>query len=477
MKDRKFKKVLNTWDVLATAFGAMIGWGWVVSTGKWLSTAGAIGTAIGFVIGGIMIYFVGLTYAELTTAMPKCGGEHVFSHMAMGPVGSFICTWAIILSYVGVVCFEACSLPTILQYVIPNFLQGYLYTIAGFDVYASWLIVAIAFALFITVINIIGVKTAAVLQTILTVIIAAVGIILVVMSAINGSPENMSGQTLIGNNGTDIIKNIMSVAVVAPFFMMGFDVIPQAAEEINVPLKKLGRILILSIVLAVAFYALVVLAVGYAMNVDDIAKSASTSGLVTAEAMAKVFNSEAMSKVLIIGGLCGIITSWNSFLIGGSRAMFSMAESHMIPNSFAKLHSKRKTPINALLLIGGLSALSPLFGRQMLVWISDTASFGCCIAYCMVAISFIIIRKKYPDMPRPYRIKKFKSVGIPAVILSGFMVVMFLVPNSGAALVPEEWIIAGGWTIIGVLFAVFCKLKYKDKFGQLSEEEMVLKGE
>ena len=74
-------------------------------TGGWIEKGGVVGAALGFAIGGVMIFFVGLTYAELTAAMPQCGGEHVFSHRAMGPVGSFVCTWAIILGYVGVTCF------------------------------------------------------------------------------------------------------------------------------------------------------------------------------------------------------------------------------------------------------------------------------------------------------------------------------------------------------------------------------------
>ncbi len=467
---KRFKKVLNAGDVLVTAFGAMIGWGWVVSSGGWIQSAGTLGTVIGFIIGGIMIYFVGLTYAELTTAMPKCGGEHLFSYKAFGPVGSFICTWAIILSYVGVACFEACSLPTIIQYIFPEFMQGYLYTIAGFDVYLTWLIVAVVAAVAITVINILGVKAAAILQMVLTITIAAVGILLVAASAISGNPDNLNGQLIIGADGFGKVSNVLSVAVIAPFFLFGFDVIPQAAEEINVPLKKLGRILILSIVLAVSFYALVVFAVGYAMNPSDINASMNGSGLVTADAMAKVFNSSIMAKVLIIGGMCGIVTSWNSFLIGGSRAMFSMGESYMIPHVFAKLHKKFKTPIAALILIGLLSVAAPFFGRKMLVWIADAASFACCLAYCMVAISFIVIRKKYPEMKRPYKIKNYWFIGIMAVILSGLMVVLYLIPGSACSLTVEEWIITGGWALLGIIFAVSCKLKYKDKFGTVIDE-------
>ncbi len=468
-KQSDFDKVFSSWDILVIAFGAMIGWGWVVSTGGWIEEGGVIGASLGFVIGGIMIFFIGLAYAELTAAMPQCGGEHVFSHRAMGPTGSFICTWAIILGYVSVACFEACAFPTIITYLWPGFLKGYLYSVAGFDIYASWLAVAILVAIFITAINIIGAKTAAILQTILTVIIGGAGILLIVASVINGSVDNLNGQMFVGTGSGSMIKAIFGVAAVTPFYFIGFDVIPQAAEEINVPLKKIGKMLILSVVLAVAFYALVIVAVGMALNSDAIAASQAGSGLVTADAMAAAFGTKIMAKVIIVGGMCGIITSWNSFMIGGSRAMYSMAESYMIPKFFAKLHPKSKTPINSIYLIGALTVLAPFAGRKMLVWICDAGNFGCCLAYCMVSLSFLILRKKEPDMERPYKVGPYKFVGFMAVLMSGFMVLMYCIPGSAAGLVLQEWIMVGGWSLLGIVFYVVCKAQYKEKFGLLVE--------
>ena len=464
--NNKFKKVMSTTDILVVAFGAMIGWGWVVSSGRWIQNAGVVGTVIGFIIGGIMIYFVGMTYAELTPAMPKVGGEHVFSYKAFGPTGSFICTWALILSYIGVVCFEAVSLPTIISYIFPSFNQVYLYSVAGSDVFLTGVILASLCTVGIIIVNILGIKAASIFQTILTVVIAAVGVILVIASAINGEPSNLDGQVIIGE-GIGSVKNILSVAVVAPFFLFGFDVIPQVAEEINIPLKKIARVLLLSIICAVTFYGLVVFAVGYAMNSTDIAEAMKGSGLVTASAMEKVFNSTVMAKVLIVGGLCGVVTSWNSFLIGGSRAIFSMAESKMIPGRFSLLHPQKKTPVNALLLIGVLSLVAPFFGRTMLIWISDAASFACCLAYCMVSMSFVVLRKKEPDLHRPFMVKHYKFVGITASVLSGFMVVLYLIPGSGCSMTVEEWIIVGGWAILGLIFYIICKRHYGDKFGQM----------
>lgn len=269
------------------------------------------------------------------------------------------------------------------------------------------------------------------LQTVLTVIIAGAGILLIVASVINGDNANMVGQTFIGESTGSIVKNVISVAVVTPFYFIGFDVIPQAAEEINVPLKKISKMMILSVVMAVAFYALVIVAVGRVLNPEAILASQAGTGLVTADAMAAAFKTPVMAKVIIVGGMCGIITSWNSFLIGGSRAMYSMAESYMIPKFFAKLHPKYKTPVNALILIGAVTMIAPLAGRKMLVWISDAGNFGCCMAYCMVA--------------------------------------MYCIPGSGTTLVAQEWVAVGSWCLLGVVFYAVCKRKYKENFGMLVE--------
>ncbi|MCJ7714996.1 MAG: amino acid permease, partial [Anaerolineales bacterium] len=159
--NNNFERVLGTKDILALAFGAMIGWGWVILTGAWIQQAGTLGAMIAFGIGGTMIIFVGLVYAELTAALPKAGGAAVFSHKAMGANGSFICTWALILGYVGVVAFEACALPTVVEYIVPGFLAGHMYTIAGFDVYASWVGVGAIVSIIITFINYRGTKDSA----------------------------------------------------------------------------------------------------------------------------------------------------------------------------------------------------------------------------------------------------------------------------------------------------------------------------
>ena len=462
----KFDKVMGAWDILVIAFGAMIGWGWVINSGDWITTAGFAGSIIAMLIGGVMVFFVGLTYAELTSAMPQCGGEHVFSYRAMGPTGSFVCTWMIILGYVATSAFEATALPTVITYLFPKFNQVYLYSIAGKDIYLTTILLGVGVAVLITFINIRGAKTAAILQTVLTAIIAIAGILLVVGSAVNGDGANITGQMWESGTGTTL-GSVFKVACMTPFLFIGFDVIPQAAEEINVPYKKIGKIMLLSIFLAVAWYLLIIFAVCYIMPQSAIAQEMSSqNGLVSAKAIEIAFRSPLMGKVLIIGGLCGIITSWNSFLMGGSRALYSMGESLMIPKMFGKL-GKHKTPEAAIILCGIACVVAPFFGRGVLVWLVDAASFGCVIAYMFVSISFCILRKKKPEMARPYKVKAGRFVGVMAVLMAGFMTLLYIVPASfSAALVWQEWIVVGIWLALGAFFYFYSKKKYGAEFGR-----------
>ena len=97
----------------------------------------------------------------------------------------------------------------------------------------------------------------------------------------------------------------------------------------------------------------------------------------------------------------------------------------------------------------------------------DAASFGCCFAYLMVSISFLILRYKEPEMKRPYKVKCGKVVGVLAIIFSGFLTLLYIVPVSfGAALVWQEWIVVGTWFLLGVFFFFYSKAKYSEEFGR-----------
>nr|WP_225941919.1 amino acid permease [Sporosarcina limicola] len=444
-------KVLGNKDVLALAFGAMIGWGWVVTAGFWITEAGSLGAILAFAIGGILVILVGLTYSELAAALPLAGGEMFYSYKAMGRVPSFITTWAIVLGYVSVVAFEAVALPTVFEYLIPNYSVGYLYTIAGWDVNLTWVAVGVVGSILIAWINYHGIKFTSVIMTILTLIIVIAGVLLVTGSSITGNVENMKPLFEKGAAG------VMIVLIMTPFMFVGFNVIPQAAEEINLPRKRIGQLLIFSVVLAISWYVAIIIGVSLVLTPSEIAGS----NLVTADAMGKAFGgSRMMANILVLGGIGGILSSWIGFYVGGSRAIYALAKAGMLPKSLGELHPKYKTPHKAILLIAVLTTLAPLFGRPALVWLVDAGGLALVVAWLMVAISFVILRKKSPDMKRPFHLKGGTLIGWLAIIMSIGICILYLPGMPSALIWPHEWAIIIVWSILGVVLYKYSIGKY-----------------
>ncbi|MFD2395952.1 APC family permease [Prauserella oleivorans] len=329
-----FVRVLGRLDVVALAFGAMIGFGWIVLTGGFLEDAGSLGSALAFVIGGVVVALVGLTYAELVSAMPAAGGEHNYALRALGSRPAFVTSWALVLGYVSVVAFEAVALPQTLLYLAPDMLAGKLWTVAGYDVYATWVAVGVGGAIVLTALNYVGVRPAAVFQTVAVLGLLAVGVLLTAGAVTGGSVANMEPLFTGGLSG------VLLVLVATPFLFVGFDVIPQSAAEIDLPPKRIGSLLLVSVLMAIAWYVMVMLTVGSGLNDARLAGSE----LPTADAMASLWGSQAMGTVLVLGGVIGIVTSWNGFLIGASRLVFAMGSSGMLPRWFGRLHPRFGTP-------------------------------------------------------------------------------------------------------------------------------------
>lgn len=444
----RFLKVLGRREVLALAFGAMIGWSWVVLTGTWISSAGVLGSIVAFLIGGTGIALIGLTYAELASALPFVGGEHVYSERALGRGASFVCTWAIILGYVSVVAFEAVALPAVASSLVPGLDRVRLWQIAGWDVHLPWVLVGVSGAIVMTLINVLGIRMAAVVQSVVVLVILVVGVLFAGGALVNGDPANFQPLFRQGASG------IALVLVMVPFMFVGFDVIPQAAEEVNLAFEDIGKVLMISVLMAIAWYSLIIAGVGLMM--DETAMQGVE--IVTAEANALIYG-ELGGKLLIIAGLAGIITSWNAFLIGGSRAIFALAEAGMLPAFLARIHPRFKTPINAILLIGVLSSIAPWFGRPALVWLVDAGGLGIVVAYGMVAVSFLVLRKKEPGLARPYRVRFGKTVGVLALLVSIGLAVLYL-PGSPAALAwPQEWLIVILWVALGAILYAAARLR------------------
>ncbi|TCO79519.1 APC family permease [Marinisporobacter balticus] len=463
-KRENLEKVYSKGDVLALAFGAMVGWGWVMLAGYWVKEAGWVGAMGAFLIGAVMCIFVGLCYAELTPALPCAGGGMVFAYRGMGYTASWITIWATCFAYIGVAAWEGIAISTAIDYVIPIPKAGYLWTIAGYDVYFSWCAVGMAVGLILLIVNYMGGKSAALFQTIATIGLTGVGVLFIVGGTSMGNAEFMGDMYTSG-------KGLISVLLMAPAMYVGFDVIPQSAEEMNIPLKQIAKILILSIFMAAAWYILMILGIAKACPIEV----RNNGAVPVADAAAYLFGSAMWGKILIIGALCGILTSWNGFIVGGARVLFAMGRAKMLPPVFGKVHPKTQSPYAAIILIGIICLLSPLMGKNALVWFVNASSFGVVITYLMVCISFVCLRKKEPNLERPFKVSNGVIIGWVAIIISVIFISLYLPFSPGALVWPYEWGMILGWIVLGVILAVMTKKAYPDVTDK--EREYLMFGE
>jgi amino acid transporter len=198
------------------------------------------------------------------------------------------------------------------------------------------------------------------------------------------------------------------------------------------------------------WYICISAAVGFAIPAADM----SSMQMATADAATMLWRDFGAQgtwagTILVLGGVGGILTSWNAFIIGASRVLFALAESGFVPAAFARLHPKYKTPYIGILAIGALSMFAPLFGRTILVWLVNSGSFAVTIAFLFVAISFLVLRKREPDMPRPFRVSYPNLVGYGAVVMSIGLLSAFLPWSESALAWPDEWLTIVVWSVLG----------------------------
>lgn len=448
----------------------MIGVGWVTAMGGWLRDAGPGGAMIAFAAGGVLMLFIGLCYAELTAMMPVAGGEVAYAYRSSGTGPAFVVGWFLAFGYLSVSAFEALSVGTVLAYLFPavDFLP--LYEVAGVPVYAGHLILAVAFTGLITGVNYVGVRWASGLQTGLTVTFVAVTLVFVGAGIFFGSGGG-SGQPPFSTTGLGpILGGVAAVFVTAPFWFVGFDTIPQGAEEArdSVSPRRLGALILTSIVGATLFYILIIFAVARAAPWTEITDAA----LPTAEAFAGAFGSRLMVNLVLAATVLGLLTSWNGFFLAGTRVLFALGRGRIVPPWLGRSHPNFGTPGNAVLLAGGVTLVGAVLGRGALLPFVNVGSFCIATAFLGVSWSAIKLRRAEPDAPRPYRIPGGLFVPVVAFLGALFILGVMLLPGSPGMLAwPLEWSILGGFVALG---AVLWALGASRRRGTPSEERFRL---
>ena len=446
----KFKKAMRPIDVWGLALGAIIGWGCFVLPGSaFLPKAGPLGTMAGMLIGALLIIIIALSYGYLIRKYPRSGGKFIYTKEAIGKRNAFVCGWGMILAYWSLIPLNATALALISRFLFPGIVQqGLLYQIAGWDVYAGEVILASAFIIIMAVINIRGIKQAAWLQT--AIALTLVGCICIVTFLVMGMSD-WSNLEPGFPDGRRWWKGVFSIVAMAPWAFIGFDCIPQSAEEYNFSHKKSTGIMISAILVAAILYIAVcaVTAVGLKPWQELLADRVNwPTGHVVRNTLGMVG-----LTVLGIAMFCAVVSGMNAFYISTSRLMYAMASEGSLPKWFAKLSPKYGTPKNAIIFTMCASLFAPWFGREILIWIVDMTSVGAAIVFAYTTASAAIIARKKGDRMQMW-------TGWIGCVFSLFFLALLIVPGMPGYLSFQSRVVLFAWIAIGVVFYLIIRKNY-----------------
>ncbi len=445
-----FKKDLRKIDIWSLALGAIIGWGCFVMPGtSFLPKAGPIGSILGLMLGAVIMCIICISYGYMIRKFPLSGGEFVYADTAFGKKHAFVCGWFIVLAYWSLIPLNSTALAMISRYILPGSpLQiGYLYTIAGWDVYLGEIALAYAFIIGLGIVNMRGVKSAGWFQTLVAVALFAsvmfvlIGVLLTKPDFNNLKPFFLEGQTK--------FSSVLAVLAFAPYCFVGFDCIPQAAEEYSFSHKAALGLMVGAILVGGIIYASVVFVTSVVNPWAPML--ASNPDWATGE---MVMKSIGYIGVFFIGiaMFCAVVSGMNGFYISSSRLLYSMAYADALPQKFAHL-TPQGTPKNSILFMMLLALIAPWFGRQVLAWIVDMTCVGAAMGFTYTCASAAKVAKRDGDKGQMW-------ISILGVAVASIFLVITFVPGMPGFLSIPSFIILGIWSAIGIVFYLSIRKRY-----------------
>ncbi|MGE6896674.1 APC family permease [Priestia flexa] len=464
MEERvQLEKTFKQHWVWAIALGSAIGWGCFILPTEWMAKAGPLGVILGLCIGAIVMMIIAVSFGILVKRFPVSGGGFTYAYLGFGRNHAFFCGWFLTLGYICIVALNASALALLGKFIFPSITNTILlYEIGGWQVYLGEVLIASAALLFFAWFNIRGSSMSGQLQFVFCVILV-LGIMSLTASMVLHPNSSFDNMTPLFKPGIAPIAGILAILAVAPWAYVGFDNIPQAAEEFNFPPKKAFSLIIYSLIVAMLLYSCMVLATAVGTPWQRLVEGQPIWG--TGDVVSDSLGIIGVF-LLVISVLMGVFTGLNGFYVSASRLMFSMGRAHILPVSFAKLHPKYGTPYIGIIFTCCFCLMAPWFGRQVLLWIVDMSSIGVTIAYlytCCTAYKQFhwnkSARKENGNGRQIAPIKKF--ICLIGALSSLVFLGLLLIPGSPAALGTPSLIALLVWSILGIAFYLYKRKDYK----------------
>lgn len=444
------KKSLGGFHLIAIGVGVIIGAGLFSLTG--IAAANNAGSAVilSFVLAAIGCAFSALCYAELASMVPISGSAYTYTYATLGELFAWIIGWDLVLEYsVGAATVSISWSKYLIKFL------------AHFDIYfpARWVaspfetvvlqdgtsvngfvnLPAILIVIFITSIIIRGTQSSAIFNNIVVFLKVSVVLVFIGLGWNYINPENYSPfiPENTGTFGEYGYSGILRGAGVVFFVFIGFDIVATMAQETknpqkNLPIGILGSLFVCTILFVLFGYVMTGLA-HYTEFKDNAAPV-----VVAIEKTPYKWLGLTIIGAILVGYTSVILVD----LLGQSRVFYSMSKDGLLPEVFSNLHPKFSTPAKSNIVL--CIFISLFAGFVPIHVVGEMTSIGTLLAFVMVCLGVLILRKKEPNLPRA-----FKTPLVPLVPILGILtclVMMFSLPL-------DTWIRLFIWLLIG--FAIY----------------------
>ena len=467
--EHTLKRSLGALNLIALGIGAIIGAGIFVLTGSAAAQYAGPAIILSFVLAGTGCLFAGLCYAEFASLIPIAGSAYTYGYATLGELFAWIIGWDLILEYA----FGAATVASgwsanvlkalqLLGIHIPPQLmatpgtdmvywQGMWRTAAslpmGTDLTnlshatASFNIIAFLAICVITVILVIGIQESATLNTFIVFVKVATVLVFIGVAALYlfGHPDVASKNwhpfipPNLGEFGKFGWSGIARGAAVIFFAYIGFDAVSTAAQEAKNPQKDMPLGILGSLAICTVLYIVTALLLTGVLNYTQLNVAAPVADGIEATGVAWG------QWLVLIGTIAGLSTVMLVMLLGQSRVFFSMSRDGLLPEWAGRVHPKFRTPYISSITVGIFVAI---FAAVIPIGIlGELVSIGTLLAFVIVCAGVWVLRKKQPDLPRP-----FKTPLVPLVPILGMLISFALM----AALPLDTWLRMIIWLAIGL---------------------------
>jgi len=413
--------------------GAIIGTGIFVLTGTGALTAGPALT-VSFIVAALACAFAALCYAEFAATVPVSGSIYTYSYATLGEIVAWIIGWDLLLEYgLGAAAVSVGwsgylqSLLSGFGIAIPIELSAASGSLHGVTTWFN--LPAFAIMIVLTGALSLGIRESARVNNIMVAIKIGVVLLFIYVGAKHVQPANWKPFSPFGVSG------VLNAAALVFFAFIGFDAVTAAAEEVRRPHRDLPIGIVGSLAVCTILYVIVAAIMTGIVPFQEFAGVSHPVSLALQRA-----GETWIAGFVDLGAILGMTTVILVMSYGQSRIVFAMSRDGLLPIGLSKVHERHGTPFVATWAVGIVfsvaAALAPLHVLAELI------NVGTLMAFTLIAVAVLVLRKTRPDLPRGFR-----CPGVPFVPLAAifFCVTLMAFLNS------VTWIAFGTWIVIGLI--------------------------